>query len=422
VDPLEDDLRDLLTDQRHALPTDLVRLARVHAGASRRRRRRAVATSAAAVLLVAVAGTGFAVLTNDNGPLGTTAAHHTPTGSTQPTASGGPAPSTPSPSSGTAQAGLAWDGAQPVSLTATSTKTFVVLGYQKKLCKQDCLRIVESHDGGATYDALPVPADATPQNSTEGGTKDSVGGIRFGSAVDGWLFGNGLWATHDGGQSWTRVTSTGYGPVLRLEAAAGTVWALVGGNNGDEQLWSSPIGSDSWKRVAGISVTGPGDLSVQGKQVVVAGAQDSTTWSNVSGTFAKTASPCPGAPQVSLSGFDGVWAACATGTAGHLAYSADALHWSDVPLDLGQGSLPNDLVIGAGAHQRATVGLPGDPGLVTLDAATGKILHQGQSGTGWSFVGFTDASVGYAISVGDGTGQLLRTDDGGATWHALDLG
>jgi hypothetical protein len=210
--------------------------------------------------------------------------------------------------------------------------------------------------------------------------------------------------------------------VVRLEAAAGTAWALVESGTGSEQLWSSPVGSDAWKRVAGVSVTAPGDLSVQGKQVVVAGAQDSTTWSNVSGTFAKTASPCPGAVQVSLSGFDGVWAACATGNAGHLAYSTDTTHWSDVPLDLGQGALPNSLVVGAGAHQRATVGLPGNPGLVTLDAATGKVLHQGQAGTGWSFVGFTDASVGYAISAGAGTGQLLRTDDGGASWHPLNLG
>ena len=52
---------------------------------SRRRRRRAVATSAAAVLLVAVAGTGFALLNNGNGPLDTTVADHTPTGTTQPT-------------------------------------------------------------------------------------------------------------------------------------------------------------------------------------------------------------------------------------------------------------------------------------------------------------------------------------------------
>jgi hypothetical protein len=412
VDPLEDDLRDLLTDQRHALPTDLVRLARVHAGASRRRRRRAVATSAAAVLLVAVAGTGFALLNGNADPKGTTVADHTPTGSTHPTASGGPTVSdTPTPSSGTATAGPAWDGAQPVSLTATSTKTFVVLGHRAGTCTSDCVRIVESHDGGLTYDPLAVPAKATPQDSS---------GIRFGSAVDGWLFGNALWATHDGGLTWGRITTTG-GSVTRVEAAAGTVWALVESGSGTEQLWSSPVGSDSWKRVDGVSVTGPGDLSVQGKQVVVAGAQDSTTWSNVSGTFAKTASPCPGGTKVSLSGFDGVWAACASGTAGHLAYSADALHWSDVPLDLGQGSLPNSLVVGAGAHQRATVGLPGDPGLVTLDAATGKILHQGQPGTGWSFVGFTDASVGYAISDGARTGQLLRTDDGGATWHPLDL-
>jgi hypothetical protein len=417
VDPLEDDLRDLLTDQRHALPTDMVRLARVHAGASRRRRRRAVATSAAAVLLVAVAGTGFALLNGNADPQGTTVADHTPTGSTQPTASGGPAPSTPSPSSGTTQAGPAWDGAQPVSLTATSTKTFVVLGHVTTGCRHTCLRLVESHDGGSTFDSLLVPAGADTGLASTNPTSASQ--IRFGSAMDGWLFGSGLWATHDGGLTWIKVSMPG--AVERLEAASGTVWALVESGSGTEQLWSSPVGTDSWQRVDGVSVTGPGDLSVQGKQVVVAGAQDSTTWSNVSGTFAKTASPCPGGTKVSLSGFDGVWAACATGTAGHLAYSADALHWSDVPLDLGQGSLPNSLVVGAGAHHWATVGLPGDPGLVTLDAMTGKIVHQGQAGTGWSFVGFTDASVGYALSDGNGTGQVLRTDDGGATWHPLDL-
>jgi hypothetical protein len=418
VDPLEDDLRDLLTDQRHALPTDMVRLARVHAGASRRRRRRAVATSAAAVLLVAVAGAGFAVLANNNdGPQGTTVADRTPTDSARPTTSSSPTPSdTPTPTSGTAT-GPAWDGAQPVSLTATSTKTFVVLGQRSSNCGRTCLRLLESHDGGATYDALPVPPDAGTGIDAATGTTASQ--VRFGSAVDGWLFQSGLWATHDGGLTWSKVSMPG--AVERLEAASGTVWALVSDDKGSQQLWSSPVRSDSWTRVSGVSVTGPGDLSVQGKQVVVAGAQDSATWSNVSGTFAKTAGPCPGSLQISLSGFDGVWAACATGTAGHLAYSADAVHWSDVPLDLGQGSLPNSLLVGAGAHQRATVAVPGDPGLVTLDATTGRILHQGQSGAGWSFVGFTDASVGYAISDTGGAGQVLRTDDGGATWHPLDL-
>jgi hypothetical protein len=422
VDPLEDELRDLLTDRRHALPTDMVRMARVHAGASRRRRRRAVATSGAAVLLVALAGTGFAVLTNNhNGPQGTTVADRTPTDTAQPTTSGGRTTSdspTTTTSGTAASTRLAWDGAQPVSLTATSTKTFVVLGQRSSSCGRTCLRLIESHDGGVTYDALPVPSDAGTGIDAATGTTASQ--VRFGSAVDGWLFHSGLWATHDGGITWSKVSMPG--AVERLEAASGTVWALVSDDQGSQQLWSSPVASDSWKRVSGVSVTGPGDLSVQGKQVVVAGAQDSTTWSNASGTFARTASPCPGAVQVTLSGFDGVWAACASGNAGHLAYSADALHWSDVPLDLGQGALPNSLVVGAGAHQRATVGLPGDPGLVTLDAATGKILHQGQSGTGWSFVGFTDASVGYAISDAGGADQVLRTDDGGATWHPLTLG
>ena len=421
MDPLEDELRDLLTDRRHALPTDMVRLARVHVGAARRRRTRAVATSAAAVLLVAAAGTGFAVLTDGHGPRGTTAADGTPTGTDQPTSTGSGAPvssdtSTPR-SSDPAAPGPAWDGAQPLSLTATSTRTFVVLGQVTARCGDTCLRLVESHDGGRTFNTVPVPADATSGIDAATGTTASQ--VRFGSAVDGWLFGNGLWATHDGGLTWSKVAMPG--AVERLEAASGTAWALVGDDHGSQQLWSAAVGGDDWQPVDGVSVTGPGDLSVQGRQVVVAGAQDSTTWSNVSGTFTKTASPCPGAVKVGLSGFDGVWAACATGNAGHLAYSSDAVHWSDVPLDLGQGSLPNSLVVGAGAHQRVTVGIPGDPGLVTLDATTGTVVHQGPAGTGWSFVGFTDASVGYAISCCSAS-QVLRTDDGGATWHPLTLG
>ena len=59
-DPLERDLRDLLTDDRLALPTHWVSVDRVHAGAIRRRRRRAAVTAVAgAVVVAAVAGSAF---------------------------------------------------------------------------------------------------------------------------------------------------------------------------------------------------------------------------------------------------------------------------------------------------------------------------------------------------------------------------
>jgi len=58
MDPLERELRDLLTSDRRDLPVSLLPLDRVHAGASRRRRRRAaVASAATAVAVLAVAGT-----------------------------------------------------------------------------------------------------------------------------------------------------------------------------------------------------------------------------------------------------------------------------------------------------------------------------------------------------------------------------
>jgi photosystem II stability/assembly factor-like uncharacterized protein len=416
---LERELRDVLTSERRTLPTSLVPLERVHARAARRRTRRRVAVGATAlVAAVAVAvpvGVGFGT-GPDRAPVADTSP--TPTASESP----GPTPSeSPSPASG-----LPWDNAHVTSVTATSTRTFVVLGavIDTGDCgRADCLRLAESHDGGETFSSLPVPDDAAgvhvlPDRST-------ATDVRFGSAQDGWLFGDGLWSTHDGGHSWARLSTPGR--VTRLASAAGTAWALVpkGGYGDTQQLWRSAVGADAWSRVPGVSVTGPGDLAVQGDRVVVVGAADSPVWVGGPDGFDSYDGPCSGALAADLSAVGSFWVKCVTGTLARLAVSRDGASWTDVPLTTGltsgNGAVPNNAALGARTDNEALVGMGVDP-VLTRVSADGTLSPlpdlPPRDGAQATYVGFTTPDVGYAIL----TSGLYRTDDGGNTWRKLVLG
>jgi photosystem II stability/assembly factor-like uncharacterized protein len=414
MDPLERELRDLLTSDRHNLPASLVALDRVHAGASRRRRRRAtVASAATAVVVLAVAGTaaGTGFLRGDE----------TPAADSSPTVSRGiataPEPTSTAPATAIAPAGPAWDGARVISVTATSTRTFVVLGElgDTGACTPpDCVRLAETHDGGRTFAALPVPDDA--RGAVDPASADSATGVRFGSAQDGWLFGGGLWSTHDGGHTWARVATPGR--VARLEAAAGTAWALVPTRDDAMTLWRTPVGTDDWTQVTDVSVTGPADLAVHGDRVVVVGAQDAQSWAGGPGGFAKHASPCAGSLQAELSAVGSFWVKCETGTLARLAVSPDGATWSDVVIDSRNGAVPNSAALGARTDTEALVGQGVDPPLARVFTDSKLIaLASLPSGQQASYVGFTTPSIGYTILGTD----LWRTDDGGDTWARMQI-
>jgi hypothetical protein len=418
-EPLERDLRSLLTDDRLALPTHLVDVHEVHAGATRRRRRRAAGTAVAgAVLVAAVAGSVLLAYPSDRpdrAPVG---------GSTQTSLQPGPtfshASSTPSGSSASAPgavAGPRWDGATVTSMTATSTRTLVALGTTGGASCHSCLRLAVSHDSGRSFTPLRVPGAGTFKDLDHLGTPTTPTQVRFGSGSDGWLFGSGLWSTHDGGHSWTRKSLGG--PVLRVEAAAGTVWALVGDGNNSETLWRSPVDRDNWVPVPSVTVAKPADLAVQGSRVVVLGAgRASSGWSNVTGRFVRTQNPCAGSLGVGLTWSERLWATCQTGTAAGVATSVDGTSWTSVPVATGQGSLPNSIAVGARSPSEAVVAIAQRP--LSRLATDGRLtaVRSAPPGDGTaSYIGFTTREVGYAIV---GT-RLWRTDDGAATWHRLDL-
>jgi hypothetical protein len=70
----------------------------------------------------------------------------------------------------------------------------------------------------------PVPGRGllTSRQPVPGGAK----WIRFGTARDGWVFGGGLWSTHDGGASWRPVDLGGL-EVLDLAADRDRAYAVV---------------------------------------------------------------------------------------------------------------------------------------------------------------------------------------------------
>jgi hypothetical protein len=418
MDPLERELRDLLTSDRRDLPASLVPLDRVHAGASRRRRNRAaVASAATAVAVLAVAGTaaGAGFLPDDKAPV----ADSTPTVSRSIVPA--PVPTSTAPDSTIdAPSGPAWGAARVTSVTATSTRTFVVLGElgDTGACRPpDCVRLAETHDGGRTFSALPIPDDA--RGAVEGSDADSATSVRFGSAQDGWLFGGGMWSTHDGGHSWVRTDMPGR--VTRVEAAAGSAWALVATGADQERLllFRTDVGLDDWQQVPDVQVTGPADLAVHGDQVVVMGAQQSRLWVGGPHGFAEHDSPCPGATFARLSSVGSVWATCGTGTSAALEVSTDGITWSAVPVSQANGALPNSVAVGARSLRQAIVSLgPEEPlSRLSTDGTDNPVPDPPTTGVATTYLGFTTPDVGYAIV---GT-RLWRTDDGGDTWTLAQI-
>jgi hypothetical protein len=116
-----------------------------------------------------------------------------------------------------------------------------------------CTSIARTDNAGKTWYGVRAPV-AGPATAGQG-----VGQIRFLNGRDGWAFGPQLWATHDGGQHWTRIKTGGL-RVTALETVDGRVFAVwadcikrgapsVFGGCQVFYLYSSPAGSNDWAQV-----------------------------------------------------------------------------------------------------------------------------------------------------------------------------
>ena len=351
-------------------------------------------------------------------------------------ASASPAAASPAPSPAQASAPV---GFEPVSVTFVSADQGWVLG-SVPCGSSRCAAIERTTDGGRTWAPIPAPSTTVVTDIGLGsGASAGIARLRFATPNDGWAYGPDLWATHDGGATWTRLAAPSLpsgSPIVALESANGSVHAVFYDGGQQFRIATSPIGSDAWqlspiKVAIGAGPVPEVQLVLQGAtgwllendRTVVGGARlvagSWRTWNpacaNVTGPAAIAASS---STTVVASCDVGQWSSPA---GNHLFVSRDAgttfaETGSPVPVTLGGGVATPDtstiVVAGSDAGGSVLVGSfdGGHTWSVVLRAGT----------VGFADLGFTTTTQGVVVTnSANGLGRLLITRDGGHTWSTI---
>ena len=114
------------------------------------------------------------------------------------------------------------------------------------------------------------------------------------------------------------------------------------------------------------------------------------------------------------SGRGAIWLTCATGTADAVLTSQDyGATWGLVPVPGEAGRH----VVGAIDANHAVISTANGLGVLRTDETLTDATLPRHAATGdWSYIGFTNPTHGFALT---GSGDLLRSTDGGHTWKAV---
>lgn len=340
----------------------------------------------------------------------------------------------------------------PTSVTFVSLSTGFVLGQagtpgQCANANPDiCTSVAETADAGRTWRGVPAP----PTGAPDGGT--GVSQIRFIDPSTGWAFGPELWATHDGGHTWTRVNTHGM-RVTGLETAGSEAYAVFARCTGTGpafaaacthvSLYSSPVNNSDWTPM--ISAPGLGNGYVSAKVVlgqgpagtpqgyfyepdgmVAAGpALPGSTWQNAG----RQPAPCgplgaqqdgqPAGGQLAATGQGGLALACPGTTGSHqetIYTSADGGQTWQQQATLTVRGTATSLAEGSGGE----LTLATTRGIYTSSDAGQSWQHtaRGVAG-GFSYVGLTSPTQGVAVPAQPGSYHgVWMTTDGGQTWQS----
>jgi hypothetical protein len=333
---------------------------------------------------------------------------------------------------------------QPSSITFIGPYTGWVIGQAGTpghCATQYCTSMARTDDAGKTWAGTSAPL-AGPADGATG-----VSQVRFLNASDGWAFGPELFATHDGGQTWTAVATNGL-RVTDLETVGDRAFALFASCTGtgaafaaqctSYTLYSSPSSSDDWTPV-GPATSG---LSGRAASLVLTGTTgyllgpNGTLYSGpVNGSApwpAVKAIPCPvgvpladGQPTGALlaaADAGNLVLACAssnapgTQQAKQVFTSADGgMTWQNGTAAPALGLATSVTATPAGTYVLATgqgldVRLPGSTSwqAVTLDGPA--------PAGGFGYVGMTTDTQGVALPANPAAGTVWFTFDGGQTW------
>ncbi len=309
----------------------------------------------------------------------------------------------------------------PQSFTAISELTWWLLGSVP--CPSSgqsgtCGGILHTTDGGRTFTAAQAPPAPASDYSQ----------LRFADAQNGFAYGPDLYATHDGGNTWSAVDIGGR--VADLATSGGEAYAIITtGTDGSGRLIHSPVGQDQWTPVSAAGEVS-GGLWVQGANVLVQTGSDGPGTDvlvshNGGASFASDRVPSPGLPcEFEGAAAPDVWAHCVTGTESGVWLSTDG-GTSFTPAHASQAEppQPNSAVFGAASGTVAVVGFnqlyrTGDAGQAWTPVGPSGIAQ-------WVYIGFTDSThgvaLGYAGSVAPANEQLFYTTDGGQSYHLVSL-
>jgi hypothetical protein len=173
--------------------------------------------------------------------------------------------------------GLAGNTFSPIDASFTSPSDGWLLG----VVMNDCATggIIEARatvDGGlhwAKATAPPAPWGGVAPNGSGNVPLDGVTRVLFANAKDGWAYGPGLWATHNGGVSWHQVSTQCHGvssmAVTSGYAVAtfGTCGSITRSNCSAPATFTvetTPVHRDAWRPVPGAAGEGAPALTAAG--------------------------------------------------------------------------------------------------------------------------------------------------------------
>jgi photosystem II stability/assembly factor-like uncharacterized protein len=388
------------------------------------------------------AGTGGAGRTSGTSG-GTSATTSATTGTSSPASATAPAtaPAQSAPASGQPAGGPVPNGFAATSVTFVSVDEAFVLG-TAPCSHAPCTSIVRTLNRGASWVGLPAPV--VPLGSAEGssGTAPAVWGIRFADPAHGFVFGDELYETTNGGERWARVASP-QGSILSLEVIDGQVLALAApcqaqsGCGQTGTLERRPLSGGSWQVVT--QVSDPRLIATQARVAAVLDGTSVIVTANGGLSYTTHTTPCTTegvamASSVAVTSPDGLALLCAgqgaMGSVGKTVYVSGDLgaHWTKAGLP-GRGGDPFDIA----AATPTELVVAAESGASWLyysgDGAStwGTAYQAGDGGQGWNDLGFTTTSDGVVVhgpALQDGNaegrpGQLLFTSDGGATWQPV---
>jgi hypothetical protein len=353
------------------------------------------------------------------------------------------------------------DNFQPTSITAVSTQTMFVIGQAGapgQCATQYCTSVARTQDDGGTWAGLPAPLTGAPDGAT------GVGQIRFLDGINGWAFGPELWATHDGGEKWTRLSTHGQ-RVIDVETVGKRAFAIEADCTGTGQayaaqctdftLYSTPAVTNDWKPVGASttnlnkqgafgsaalvltgtegyllapngtlyagSVTATGAWKQAGRIPCAVGLaeQDGTpTGATLGALTAQNLILACGTNAIYQSADGGAtWQQTATGPATAGTGTATATPGTTTGTGTGTGIATANSIA---ASPAATVILGTSQGIEVLPAGSSTWRLATLTGTapagGFSFVGMTTPTRGIALPADATAGTVWFTDDGGLSW------